>query len=165
MRDETIAIRPAREQDRLGVLALAPRLAAGVAPWRNRTAAAAAGGNWLEESLAAAGRGEGIVFVAVAAGEVAGVISARPARHFTGDRDGYIGELAVDETAARRGIGRALVEAARAWAQDQGLANLTLHTGAFNTNARAFYAALGFHEEEVRLTLKVLEVASHGRHR
>jgi hypothetical protein len=29
---------------------------------------------------------------------------------------------------------------------------ITLHTGAFNTNARAFYAALGFAEEEVRLT-------------
>ena len=157
MRDETVAIRPAREQDTPGVLALAPRLAAGVAPWRDRTAAAAAGSSWLEHSLAAASRGEGIVFVAVAvaAGEVAGVISARPAKHFTGERDGYVGELAVDESAARRGIGRALVEAARAWAQDQGLANLTLHTGAFNTNARAFYTALGFREEEVRLTLNL----------
>lgn len=155
MSDETVAIRPAQEQDRPGVLALAPRLAVGVAPWRDRTAAAATGSSWLEDSLATAGRGEGIVFVAVAAGKVAGVISARPAKHFTGERDGYIGELAVDESAARRGIGRALVEAVRAWAQDQGLANLSLHTGAFNTNARAFYAALGFREEEVRLTLKL----------
>jgi ribosomal protein S18 acetylase RimI-like enzyme len=155
MKDETVAIRPARESDRPGVLALAPRLAVGVAPWRDQAAAVAAGGRWLEDSLASAGRGEGIVLVAVAAGEVAGVISARPAAHFTDERDGYIGELAVGESAARRGIGRALVEEARAWAKDQKLANLTLHTGAFNAGARAFYAALGFREEEVRLTLKL----------
>lgn len=37
-------------------------------------------------------------------------------------------------------------------ARDYGLAHLTLHTGAYNTNARAFYAAIGFAEEEVRLT-------------
>lgn len=155
MEDETVTIRPARETDRPGVLALAPRLAVGAAPWRSQSAAAAAGSRWLGESLALAARGEGIVLVAVASDEVAGVISARAVEHFTGERDGYIGELAVDERAARRGIGRALVEATRAWAQDQGLATLTLHTGALNTNARAFYAALGFREEEIRLTLKL----------
>lgn len=53
---------------------------------------------------------------------------------------------------SRRGIGAALVEAADTWARDHDLRNLTLHTGAFNTTARAFYAALGFAEEEVRLT-------------
>jgi ribosomal protein S18 acetylase RimI-like enzyme len=109
----------------------------------------------LEDSLAAADRGEGIVLVALADEAVAGVISVRPTKHFTGERDGYIGELVVDVHVARHGIGRSLVGAARAWAQDQGLANLTLHTGAFNTSARAFYAALGFREEEVRLTLEL----------
>lgn len=37
-------------------------------------------------------------------------------------------------------------------ARDHGLRSLTLHTGAFNANANACYAALGFAEEEVRLT-------------
>ena len=84
---------------------------------------------------------------------VAGVISIRQSAHFTGERDGYIGELVVvADRASRHGIGRALIAAADAWARDHGLRNLTLHTGAFNTNARAFYAALGFAEEEVRLT-------------
>lgn len=155
MKDVKISIQPAREQDTPGVLALAARLAEGVAPWRDRAAAATAGSQWLEGSLAAAGRGEGIVFLAVAGDAVAGVIAARPTKHFTGELDGYIGELAVDERATRRGIGRSLVEAAQTWAQDQGLANLTLHTGAFNTGARAFYTALGFREEEVRLTLEL----------
>lgn len=54
--------------------------------------------------------------------------------------------------ASRQGIGRALIGAADAWARDRGLAHLTLHAGARNAGARAFYAALGFVEEEVRLT-------------
>jgi GNAT superfamily N-acetyltransferase len=56
-------------------------------------------------------------------------------------------------SAIRQGIGRALVCTAREWAAAHGLANLTLHTGAYNTGAREFCAALGFGAEEVRLTL------------
>ena len=80
------------------------------------------------------------------------VISIGPSTHFTGEHDGYIGELAVAEHASRQGIGRALIGAADTWARGRGLAHLTLHTGARNTGGRAFYAALGFAEEEVRLT-------------
>jgi GNAT superfamily N-acetyltransferase len=83
------------------------------------------------------------------------VLSIHPSRHFTGELDGYIGELVVAEHAARRGIGRALIDAADTWARAHGLAHLTLHTGACNANARSFYAALGFAEEEVRLTRPV----------
>jgi ribosomal protein S18 acetylase RimI-like enzyme len=103
------------------------------------------------------GRGALVRGIADASGaggrEVTGVISVRQVRHFTGERDGYIGELAVATSIVRQGIGRALIGAAREWAAACGLANLTLHTGAYNTGAREFYAALGFGEEEVRLTL------------
>jgi ribosomal protein S18 acetylase RimI-like enzyme len=85
-------------------------------------------------------------------GRVVGVLSIRPTRHFTGEHDGYIGELVVAPHAERRGVGRSLIDTAEAWARDRGLAHLTLHTGAYNASARAFYAALGFAEEEVRLT-------------
>jgi ribosomal protein S18 acetylase RimI-like enzyme len=165
MDESRIVIRPAAEADRAGVLALAPRLAEGVAPWRDQEQARAAGKRWLEDSLGAGARGEGIVLVAVDGGTisggtaggdtVAGVITVRPVAHFTGERDGYVGELVVAEDSGRRGIGRRLVEAATAWARDQGLVNLTLHTGTYNANARAFYAALGFAEEEVRLTRRL----------
>jgi ribosomal protein S18 acetylase RimI-like enzyme len=152
MSTESIAVRAGTDADREAVLALAPRLAVGVAPWRNQAEALAAGRRWLEDSLAAAVRGDGTVIVAAVADQVVGVISVRPSRHFTGEQDGYIGELAVAEHASRRGAGRALIGAAEAWARDHGLAHLTLHTGARNAGARAFYAALGFAEEEVRLT-------------
>jgi GNAT superfamily N-acetyltransferase len=92
------------------------------------------------------------VLVAADADGIAGVIGIRPSTHFTGEHDCYIGELVVADRLSRHGIGRALIEAADTWAGDHGLRNLTLHTGAFNVNARRFYAALGFVEEEVRLT-------------
>lgn len=157
MPEAGVVIRPATAADRAGVLALAPRLAEGVAPWRNQAEAREAGRRWLEGSLDNAAEGVGMVFVATdtapqTAGNVLGVLSVNPTRHFTGEHDGYIGELVVAEHAARRGIGRALLDAAETWARDYGLAHLTLHTGAYNTNARAFYAAIGFAEEEVRLT-------------
>jgi ribosomal protein S18 acetylase RimI-like enzyme len=156
-----IQIHPAGGDDRAGVLGLGARLAEGVAPWRDQAEALGAGRRWLEESLAAAKAEAGTVLVATAAdGSVTGVISIRPSKHFTGELDGYIGELAVAEHASRQGIGAALIEAAETWATDHGLRNLTLHTGAFNTSARAFYAALGFTEEEVRLT-RAIEPRPH----
>ena len=152
MGEPIILIHPADDDDRAGILELAPRLAEGVAPWRDQAEALLAGRRWLEESLDAAKTGGGAVLVAADADGIAGVISVRANTHFTGERDGYIGELVVADRASRRGVGRALITAAEAWARDHGLRNLTLLTGAFNTNARAFYAALDFADEEVRLT-------------
>lgn len=163
MPETGVVIRPATAADRAGVLALAPRLAEGVAPWRNQAEAREAARRWLADSLDNAAEGAGVVFIATdtaprTAGAVLGVLSVNPSRHFTGEHDGYIGELAVAGHAARRGVCRALLGAAESWARDNGLAHLTLHTGAYNTNARAFYAALGFAEEEVRLTRPVRPV-------
>jgi ribosomal protein S18 acetylase RimI-like enzyme len=155
MGELSILVRPVGDDDRAAILELAPRLAEGVAPWRDQGEALLAGRRWLEDSLAAAQTGDGVVLVVADTDGIAGVISLRPSTHFTGERDGYIGELVVARRTARRGIGRALVAAAEGWARDHGLRHLTLHTGAFNTGARAFYADLGFFEEEVRLTRPV----------
>jgi GNAT superfamily N-acetyltransferase len=152
MDDTNIRVRSACGDDRTGILELAPRLAEGVAPWRDQAEALLAGRRWLEDSLDAARTADGVVLVVADEEGIAGVISVRASTHFTGERDGYIGELVVAERASRRGIGRALIAAADAWARDHGLRNLTLHTGAFNAGAREFYAVLGFAEEEVRLT-------------
>jgi ribosomal protein S18 acetylase RimI-like enzyme len=164
MGEPVIPIRPANDDDRAAVLELAPRLAEGVAPWRDQTEALLAGRRWLEESLDAAKNGDGAVLVAADAAGIAGVVSVRSSTHFTGERDGYIGELVVAHRASRRGVGRALIAAADVWARDHGLRNLTLHTGAFNANARGFYAALGFVEEEVRLTRPVPDVPAEPSH-
>jgi ribosomal protein S18 acetylase RimI-like enzyme len=147
-----IEIRPAAEGDKQAVLQLAPRLAEGLAPWRDRQAAVAAAKQWLMDSFAAAERPDATVLVATDKAEITGVISVCEQRHFTGEPDGYIGELIVAAHAARRGIGRALIAAAGSWAEGRGLRHLTLHTGIANIPARHFYDALGFREEEIRLT-------------
>ncbi len=53
------------------------------------------------------------------------------------------------------GIATRLMAAAETWAADRGQAFLTLETGAANQPARKLYAALGYQEEDVRLTKAV----------
>jgi ribosomal protein S18 acetylase RimI-like enzyme len=167
--DQATTIRPAREQDRVQVLALAPRPTEGAAIWRCPDAVLTAATGWLDTSLDAALAESAAMYVAcVAAGDdpadperVVGVISVGRDRHFTGDDDAYIGELAVAPDAIRTGVGRRLVRAAESWARGGGLRRVSLHTGAATVTARAFYDALGFREEDVRLPL-VLEPPGDG---
>jgi GNAT superfamily N-acetyltransferase len=79
------------------------------------------------------------------------VVSVAHHENFTGERQAYLGELAVIEEAEGHGIGRALVDAAEQWARERGHTLLVLDTGAANTRARHFYANLGYQEESVRL--------------
>ncbi len=146
-------VRPYDDRDLESVRRLAPRLAEGVAPWRDPARVTAAVRDWVEESLRDPERA---VYVAEADGTVVGLVTVGVRRHFTGELDAYVGELAVDATVARRGVGRALMAAAEGWAAERGLVRLTLETGAANAAARAFYGALGYLEEDVRLTRAVL---------
>ncbi|MEV7006166.1 GNAT family N-acetyltransferase [Streptosporangium sp. NPDC051022] len=146
-----IVVRPYRAGDRDEVLALAPRLTEGVAAWREAGAVAEAVVGWVTGSLERAARGDAGVFVAECDGRVAGFVTVTVRAHFTGQLDGYIGELAVAPDATGRGAGRALVAAAEGWARDRGLENVVLETGAANRQALGFYRALGYVAEEVRL--------------
>jgi ribosomal protein S18 acetylase RimI-like enzyme len=157
MGDPEVVVREYQASDRATVVALAPRLLHGMAPWRDGGAARRAVEGWLSESCSAAAHGDGRVFVAAQNGVVVGAVSVTPSRHFTGDVDAYVGELVVSECAARQGIARALMTRVEQWAREQGLRRITLHTGAANDVARAFYAALGFEDEDVRLTRRLEE--------
>ena len=145
-------IRPFRPGDRTQVLALAPRLTEGAAPWRDPAAVRRAANNWVQTSIEAAAQSGRAVYVAVAGGQVVGVVSIREQTHFTGQTDAYVGELAVAPGMERRGIATALMKAAEAWAAQRGLAFVTLHTGAANQPARSLYRRLGYLEEELLLT-------------
>jgi ribosomal protein S18 acetylase RimI-like enzyme len=154
-------VRPFEPEDQGAVLALSGRLTMGVAAWRDQQRVADAARGWVEGSLAAADRPGHAVFVAVAAGakgakgDVVGFVSVGETKHFTGQIDGYVGELVTSEALEGRGVGRALMAAAENWARQRGLSNLTLETGAANVRARRFYQHLGYLEEEVRLTRRL----------
>lgn len=55
-----------------------------------------------------------------------------------------IGGLIVDESCRGRGIGRALVERAAAWAREQGCGSLCVRSNVVREDARRFYTGLGF---------------------
>ena len=137
------------------MLGLAERLQEGVAPWRHATAVGAAVEEWVREALDSDASERRAVFVAEEGGEVVGFVTTSTRRHFAGDLDAYVGELVVDRRAEGRGLGRMLMTAAEDWARDQGLAHISLDTGAANAHARAFYRALGYQEEDIKLTKHV----------
>ena len=144
-------VRRFEPRDREAVLALADRLQEGVASWRNRDRVAAAIRGWVLEAIEAPEDGRAL-FVAEEDEAVIGFATVTSSRHWTGDVDCYIGELAVDRGAERRGAGRALIAAAEDWGRRSGFERITLQTGAANDGARRFYVALGYAEEEVKLS-------------
>lgn len=154
-RQNSVVIRPYRSEDRDAVVALAPRLVEGVATWRDAEAVAEAVHGWVTGSLDRCDDDGYGVLVAARYGQIAGFVTMTTRRHFTGQVDAYIGELVVSPEAERTGVGRALVEAAESWARARGLHRITLETGAANARARRFYKALGYAEEEVRLSKRV----------
>jgi GNAT superfamily N-acetyltransferase len=145
-------VRRYRQQDRDAVLALAPRLTIGVAAWRDRAAVLDAAQRWVEDAITSTADDHAVFVAEGPSGRPIGLVRVGQCAHFTGDADGYVGELIVSAAHEGRGVGRALMAAAERWARQRGLGRVTLETGAANTHARAFYGRLGYVEEEVRLT-------------
>jgi GNAT superfamily N-acetyltransferase len=58
--------------------------------------------------------------------------------------------LVVDSSARRRGLGRALVEYAEAWALSRGLAALTVRSNAARELSHPFYEALGYTRDKTQ---------------
>ena len=84
--------------------------------------------------------------VAVAGDRVIGMIHVEASRHGFGE----FGML-VDREWRGRGVGSALIQAAIAWARDQGLHKLCLEVFTQNTAAIALYRKCGFVEEGHRV--------------
>lgn len=133
-------------------MALAPRLAEWVAPWRDSDAVLVAVHGWVRGSIEACGQPGHAVCVAAVGDDVVGFVSVSERTHFTGQVDAYVGELVVRSGLERRGIATALMAAAQTWAAERGRSFLTLETGAASQPARSLYRALGFQEEDIRLT-------------
>ncbi len=137
------------------VLSLAPRLLVGVAPWIDPERVLEAARGWITESSAGHGS-QTMVFIAEDAHrERLGFASVSRQRHYTGEPQAYIGELAVAEAAEGQGAGTMLVRACERWAREQGYAQIVLDTGFANERGRHFYERLGYREETVKLVRRL----------
>ena len=80
-----------------------------------------------------------IFLVAEGGGRLVGAVEVR----VEGDA-GYFGMLAVDASARRGGIGRALVEAAEAHCREAGCSVMTMSTGENRTELIPYYEKMGY---------------------
>jgi ribosomal protein S18 acetylase RimI-like enzyme len=147
-----ISIRSYEPSDYAFVLSLAPRLAIGKQPWRDEALWLGAVEGWLEGSIAQHPEKTMVLIAHDERGERLDFATVSHSKHFSGQPQAYIGELATTEAAEGQGVGTALVAACEQWAREQGYTVLVLSTGAANTRAIGLYHRLGFHDEDVTLT-------------
>lgn len=152
----SIRVRPYISSDQSFIFGLAPRLLEGTSSWRDAEKMLTAIYGWLTNSIEQNGAKTTIFIAENEQGKQLGFASVTHSSHFSGEKQAYIGELAVSETVEDFGVGRALVIACEQWAINQGYTCLVLETGAANKRARGFYQHLGFMEEDIKL-VKQLE--------
>lgn len=70
--------------------------------------------------------------------------------YFSGERHGYISDLAVSKSVEGTGVGRTLLEAAESWARSNGYRLLTLYVFSANARAKRVYERYGFQPELVK---------------
>ena len=100
---------------------------------------------FLRERLA---RGESALLLAERDGEAIGFTQLYPL--FSSVRTArlwLLNDLFVADSARRQGVARGLLDAAAAFAREQGAAGLMLETGRDNHPARALYRAAGWNED------------------
>ena len=64
--------------------------------------------------------------------------------YFTHEELAHVEVLAVDPSAQGRGVARILMDAAEAWARQQGFARISLNVWTQNERARGLYEHLGY---------------------
>lgn len=146
-----IRVRAYVDADRDFVLSLAPRLAIGMPAWRDPQQWLTAVDGWITGSIEQHGRNTMVFIAEDEQGVRLGFATVSHDKHFTGQPQAYIGELATSAEAEGRGAGAALVAACEQWAREHDYPILTLSTGAANPRALGFYHHLGFQDEDVKL--------------
>ena len=102
--------------------------------------------------------GDSALFLAIdpRSGEGLGFVQLYPSFSSVAARRIWIlNDLFVAPGERRRGVGRALLEAARDFAASTGAMRLVLSTAATNREARALYESCGYKEEDVFLAYKL----------
>lgn len=151
-----VAIRLATLADRPFLNALAARLADfPVPPWRSAEEVAAADRMALNAALDSPAPGTSL-FIAETDGEPAGCLLMWTMEDYFSKRThAHVSVIAVTRAAEGRGVGRALMAHAEAWARERGHSRLTLSVFEGNRRAQALYARAGY-ETEIRRMVKPL---------
>jgi GNAT superfamily N-acetyltransferase len=102
------------------VLLLAPRLTEGTAPWRDPAGTLRAAEFAVRSAIDSFRVPGHAVFVAEADDGLGGLVTVSERISFAGQREGYVGWLAVRTGLERRGIGSTLMTVAEKWAIDRG---------------------------------------------
>lgn len=96
-------------------------------------------------------RGESVVLLALRDGAAVGFTQLYPVfSSVRTARTWLLNDLFVAEGARRRGVARALLDAAATFARDDGAAGLMLETTRSNAPARALYRAAGWSEDDTQ---------------
>jgi ribosomal protein S18 acetylase RimI-like enzyme len=153
------AIRSYQPTDRRFILSLVPRFSEFELPaWRSPGDIDRTNRVSLEQALDRP-EPDSAIFVAEeeASGKPAGFVHLQTQTdYFSGEKHGYISDLAVEMSFEGQGVGRLLLETAEGWTRKQGYSLLTLYVFAGNTRARDVYEKHGFHPEVVKY-VKVLK--------
>jgi ribosomal protein S18 acetylase RimI-like enzyme len=95
--------------------------------------------------------GETVVLIAERDGLAAGFTQLYPMHSSVRTaRTWILNDLYVADQARRRGVARALLDAAARFARDDGAAGISLETTRDNAAARALYRAAGWHEDQTQ---------------
>jgi ribosomal protein S18 acetylase RimI-like enzyme len=159
----TVQIRPARADDLPTLSSLTVRLAEFPIPmWRTGAQVIDAERTAVTRALTAGSPDAPILVAEDTAGRVLGFAYLETHQdYFTGLFHAHVSILVVAGTAEGRGVGRALLSAAEAWARERGDPFITLNVFAQNVRARALYERLGYGAETLRY-VKPLDSADAG---
>ena len=144
-----IAIRPARPEDAATLVALGSTVGREPEAWLLSTDGWRSVGEERRYLRALKRHPDAAVFVAEDDGAIVGRLSVARDPHTASRHVADLG-LMVAASHRRRGIGRALLEQAVAWARDAGVSKLELHVFPWNEPALRLYEQFGFEREGLR---------------
>ena len=145
----SIVIRDARPEDAATLVALGSSVGREPEAWLLNTDGWRSAGEERRYLRALRRHPDAAVFVADDDGAIVGRLSIARDPHTASRHVADLG-LMVAATHRRRGIGRALLEQAEAWARDAGVRKLELHVFPWNEPAIKLYEDCGFEREGLR---------------